>query len=113
MQDFGWNPVTQVFNVKQVPREIKNVLQKAGFRKKFLKQKETALDIYEFLLKNIDPQSETGISSNANPFFLNKRNTNLSSSMSRERGNSGQFKLREHSNSRVNEAVATEGSEPV
>jgi hypothetical protein len=32
MQDFGWNPVLQIFNVKEVPKEIKNVLQKAGFK---------------------------------------------------------------------------------
>ena len=30
MHDYGWNPVTQVFDVKSVPKEIKNILQKVG-----------------------------------------------------------------------------------
>lgn len=37
-----------------VPKEIKLLLKKAGFRKKDLKSKETALAIYEILLKEID-----------------------------------------------------------
>lgn len=37
-----------------VPKEIKLLLKKAGFKKKDLKSKETALAIYEILLKEID-----------------------------------------------------------
>jgi len=72
MHDYGWNPVTQVFDVKSVPKEIKNILQKAAFKKKHLKEKETALAIYEFLMKNIDPSA--CISSDADTSFLNRIN---------------------------------------
>lgn len=40
-----------------VPKEIKLLLKKAGFKKKDLKSKETALAIYEILLKEIDLDS--------------------------------------------------------
>lgn len=40
--------------MNEVPREIKILLKKAGFKKKDLKKKETALAIYEILLREID-----------------------------------------------------------
>lgn len=40
MQDFGWNPLTQTFNVKEVPKEIKNIFKKAGIKPSSLKDKD-------------------------------------------------------------------------
>lgn len=53
----GWDPVTQTFILNEVPQEIKHLLKKAGFKKKDLKKKETALAIYEILLREIDLDS--------------------------------------------------------
>lgn len=50
----GWDPTTQTFILNEVPREIKHLLKKAGFKKKHLKKKETALAIYEVLLRGIE-----------------------------------------------------------
>ena len=50
----GWNPSTSTFALNEVPKEIKLLLKKAGFKKKDLKSKETALAIYEILLREID-----------------------------------------------------------
>ncbi len=50
----GWNPNSQTFQLDQVPHEIKNLLKKAGFKKKHLKSKDMALAIYEILLRDID-----------------------------------------------------------
>jgi len=47
----GWDPVTQTYNIKLMPDNFKNMLQKAGFKKKQLQDKETALQIFEFGLK--------------------------------------------------------------
>jgi hypothetical protein len=38
-----------------VPKEIKNIFKKAGIKPSSLKDKELALEYYEFLIKNIDP----------------------------------------------------------
>ena len=50
----GWDPVSQTFLLNDIPKEIKNLLKKAGFKKKDLKQKETALAIYEILLREVE-----------------------------------------------------------
>ena len=43
--------MTQTFFLGEIPKEIKTLLKKAGFKKKDLKMKETALAIYEILLR--------------------------------------------------------------
>lgn len=55
-QHNGWNPLTQTFNIKDCPKELRDMLKKAGFKKKHLKKKETAVEIYQYLLTqtNID-----------------------------------------------------------
>jgi len=53
----GWDPVSQTFILNEVPKEIKILLKKAGFKKKDLKKKETALAIYEVLLRGIEFES--------------------------------------------------------
>lgn len=50
----GWDPISQTFILNEVPKEIKMLLKKAGFKKKDLKKKGTALAIYEILLREID-----------------------------------------------------------
>lgn len=84
-----------------VPKEIKMLLKKAGFKKKDLKKKETALAIYEILLKEIEFDSstvktlggglKTGIQTssdlNSNRFISN-RLSNEDSRMNNERTNS-------------------------
>ena len=57
-QHNGWNPITQTFNIKEIPTEFKIILKKAGFKKKHLKKKETALEIYDYLLKNTDIEED-------------------------------------------------------
>ena len=39
----GWDPVTLTFNLHEIPKDIKVLLKKAGFKKKHLKSKDTAL----------------------------------------------------------------------
>jgi hypothetical protein len=53
----GWNPITQTFNIKEMPNSIKNLLKKAGFKKTALKNKETALEIYKMLVEEVDFES--------------------------------------------------------
>ena len=50
----GWNPITQTFNLKSMPAAIKNLLKKAGFKKKALTNRETALDIFKMLIQEVD-----------------------------------------------------------
>lgn len=50
----GWDPVNQIFVLSELPREIKELLKKAGYKKKDLRRKDTALAIYELLVKEID-----------------------------------------------------------
>jgi hypothetical protein len=50
----GWDPITQTFILSDIPKEIKTLLKKAGFKKKDLKSKETALAIYEILLREVE-----------------------------------------------------------
>ena len=50
----GWNPITQTFNLKQMPASIKNLLKKAGFKKKALTNRETAIDIFKMLIEEVD-----------------------------------------------------------
>lgn len=50
----GWNPVTQTFNLKKMPEQIKTLLRKAGFKKKALKNKATALSIFKNLIMQLD-----------------------------------------------------------
>ena len=50
----GWDPVSQTFLLNEIPKEIKTLLKKAGFKKKDLKSKETALAIYEILLREVE-----------------------------------------------------------
>ena len=57
-QHNGWDPISQTFNVKEFPTEFKIILKKAGFKKKHLKKKETAIVIYEYLLKNKDVEED-------------------------------------------------------
>lgn len=49
----GWNPSTQTFNLKEMPSQLKTMLKKGGFKKKHLKNKESAVLIYELLLKDV------------------------------------------------------------
>ena len=53
-----WDPITQTFNIKEFPSEFKLILKKAGFKKKHLKKKETAIVIYEYLLKHTEIEEE-------------------------------------------------------
>ena len=57
-QHNGWDPITQTFNIKEFPSEFKLILKKAGFKKKHLKKKETAIVIYEYLLKHTEIEEE-------------------------------------------------------
>ena len=50
----GWDPMSQTFILADIPKEIKTLLKKAGFKKKDLKSKETALAIYEILLREVE-----------------------------------------------------------
>jgi hypothetical protein len=50
----GWDPITQTFIMSDIPKEIKSLLKKAGFKKKDLKSKETALAIFEILLREVE-----------------------------------------------------------
>ena len=50
----GWDPISQTFNHNEIPNEIKSLLKKAGLRKKDLKKKDTALLVFEILLKETD-----------------------------------------------------------
>lgn len=50
----GWDPLTQTFIMSEIPKEIKTLLKKAGFKKKDLKSKETALAIFEILLREVE-----------------------------------------------------------
>ncbi len=40
--------------MSELPKEIKTLLKKAGFKKKDLKSKETALAIFEILLREVE-----------------------------------------------------------
>jgi hypothetical protein len=40
--------------MSEIPKEIKTLLKKAGFKKKDLKSKETALAIFEILLREVE-----------------------------------------------------------
>ena len=44
--------------IKEFPSEFKLILKKAGFKKKHLKKKETAIVIYEYLLKHTEIEEE-------------------------------------------------------
>ena len=56
--------------MKRVPRAIKDIFKKAGIKPSSLKKKETALEYYEFLIKNFDPATGYGgISSLADAAF--------------------------------------------
>lgn len=57
-QHNGWNPITQTFSIKEFPTEFKIILKKAGFKKKHLKKKETAIVIYEYLLKHTEIEED-------------------------------------------------------
>ena len=46
--------MTQTFSIKDCPKEFLQLLKKAGFKKKYLKKPETALQIYQYLLANPD-----------------------------------------------------------
>ena len=81
----GWDPKSQTFILNDIPKEIKTLLKKAGFKKKDLKSKETALAIYEILLREVeyDAMQATrsignfGLRSSGN---LNNSRTNLDDS---------------------------------
>lgn len=87
--------------MKRVPTAIKDIFKKAGIKPTSLKKKETALEYYEFLIKNFDSSTGYGgISSLANAAFEGKRKMSSASASRQERGSSGFVKLRENSNSR-------------
>eukprot|EP00350_Pseudokeronopsis_sp_OXSARD2_P011232 CAMPEP_0170564854 /NCGR_PEP_ID=MMETSP0211-20121228/75283_1 /TAXON_ID=311385 /ORGANISM="Pseudokeronopsis sp., Strain OXSARD2" /LENGTH=203 /DNA_ID=CAMNT_0010884857 /DNA_START=14 /DNA_END=625 /DNA_ORIENTATION=- len=50
----GWDPISQTFIINELPKDIKVMLKKAGFKRRDLKNKETALAIYEILLKEVN-----------------------------------------------------------
>ena len=50
----GWNPLTQTFNLKEMPEQIKTLLRKSGIKKKALKNKVQALVIFKNLMMNMD-----------------------------------------------------------
>ena len=50
----GWDPKTQTFIMSEIPKEIKTLLKKAGTKKKDLKSKDTALAIFEILLRQVE-----------------------------------------------------------
>ena len=49
-QSGGWDPVNQCFKIEELPKELKELLKKAGISKKLLRQKEVALAVYEILM---------------------------------------------------------------
>ena len=53
----GWDPLTQTFILKEVPTQIKQMLKRAGFKKKDLRKQKTALAIFEVLLKEMDQEN--------------------------------------------------------
>eukprot|EP00826_Nyctotherus_ovalis_P040879 TRINITY_DN4062_c0_g1_i3.p1 TRINITY_DN4062_c0_g1~~TRINITY_DN4062_c0_g1_i3.p1 ORF type:complete len:306 (+),score=82.60 TRINITY_DN4062_c0_g1_i3:15-932(+) len=46
----GWDPIKQNFKLDELPEEVKEVLKRAGITKKDLKEKSTALMVYEILI---------------------------------------------------------------
>eukprot|EP00347_Sterkiella_histriomuscorum_P002362 403368446 len=92
----GWDPSTQTFILNEVPREIKQLLKKAGFKKKHLKKKEIALAIYEELLRGIEFDSIKSqvklavgrTNSNNQDFISNRMSGEDSRMMINERTNS-------------------------
>ena len=46
--------MTQTFDTKHCSKEFLQLIKKAGFKKKYLKKPETAIDIYNYLLHNPD-----------------------------------------------------------
>mmetsp|Transcript_41555 Transcript_41555/g.30546 ORF Transcript_41555/g.30546 Transcript_41555/m.30546 type:complete len:252 (-) Transcript_41555:603-1358(-) len=59
----GWDPITQTFILNELPKDIKILLKKAGFKRRDLKNKETALAIYEILLKEVNFENKEKSSS--------------------------------------------------
>lgn len=46
-----WNPLTQTFNLKEMPSEIKNLIKQIGYRKRDLLKPEKAKPIYDIIHK--------------------------------------------------------------
>ena len=46
--------MTQTFSIKDCPKEFIKLVEKAGWKKKYLKQPEIAIEIYQYLLANPD-----------------------------------------------------------
>ena len=53
-QQNGWDPVRQIFSIEDCPKEFLKLIKKAGFKRKYLKKPETAIQIYQYLLANPD-----------------------------------------------------------
>ena len=49
----GWDPETQTFNIKELPKEIKKMFRRVGIKKTNLRNPATAVKIYELLLDKI------------------------------------------------------------
>ena len=60
-----------------MPKEIKLLLKKAGFKKKDLKSKETSLAIYEILLREVEFDNLGG----SKAFSNDRTNSNLNDKM--------------------------------
>ena len=52
LADTKWfNPLTETFNIDEIPKEVKNLIKEIGYKKKDLKNRETAKKLYETLKK--------------------------------------------------------------
>jgi cupin superfamily acireductone dioxygenase involved in methionine salvage len=58
-RDIAWfDPLTQTFNLKELPSEVKNIIKQIGYKKKDLLNPEKAKPVYDIIQKfgldNID-----------------------------------------------------------
>jgi len=63
-RDTAWfDPLTQTFNLKELPSEIKNLIKQIGYKKKDLTNPEKAKPIYDIIQKfgldNVDKYNES------------------------------------------------------
>jgi hypothetical protein len=81
----GWDPLTQTFIMSEIPKEIKTLLKKAGFKKKDLKSKTTALAIFEILLREVEYDA---IQASRSLLSMNKANIKIGGmNLSNSKGN--------------------------
>ena len=45
----GWDPANLTFNLKKMPKDVRDMLKKAGFKRKDLLNKELAIKIFSII----------------------------------------------------------------